>query len=104
MTDLNPCPFCGSEAMFTVEQREDHPDVGGHSAMCGSCGAGVGYIFACGEDPRPRLAELWNKRTAPPKEIAVAAQHFVENHYSGPLHMARQVFDWVHGLKGTKNG
>lgn len=59
---LKPCPFCGGDAMFTVEEREGHPDFGGHSAMCGSCGAGVGYVFACMDDPKPLLMELWNKR------------------------------------------
>jgi hypothetical protein len=48
--------------MFTVEQRNGHPDFGGHSAMCGTCGAGIGYVFACGDDPHPRLREMWNRR------------------------------------------
>lgn len=60
---LKPCPFCGGVAMFTVERRKNHPDIGGHSAMCGTCGAGIGYVFATGDDPRPLLAEQWNKRT-----------------------------------------
>ena len=59
---LKPCPFCGGDAMFTVEQRENHPEFGGHSAMCGTCGAGIGYVFACGDDPQPLLMEKWNKR------------------------------------------
>jgi hypothetical protein len=58
---LLACPFCGGGAMFTVEQRENHPDFGGHSAMCGTCGAGIGYVFACGDDPLPLLSEQWNK-------------------------------------------
>ena len=61
---LSPCPFCGGDAMFTVEQRENHPDYGGHSAMCGTCGAGICYVFACGDDPRPILMEQWNRRAA----------------------------------------
>ncbi len=73
---LKPCPFCGGEAMFTVELREGHPDFGGHAAMCGTCGAGVGYVFACGDDPQPLLAEQWNKRVtsteAAERELAEA--------------------------------
>jgi Lar family restriction alleviation protein len=61
---LKPCPFCGGDAMFAVEQRNGHPDFGGHSAMCATCGAVVGYVFACGGDPTPLLLEQWNKRAA----------------------------------------
>lgn len=59
---LRPCPFCNGDAMFTVEQRAEHPDIGGHSVMCGSCGAGIGYVYACGDDPKPILTEMWNRR------------------------------------------
>lgn len=61
---LLPCPFCGGDADFTVEQRVEHPDYGGHSAMCFTCGAGIGYVFACKDSPHQRLSEMWNKRQA----------------------------------------
>lgn len=60
-----PCPFCGGEAVFTVEERTAHPEYGGHSIMCMTCGAGIGYLFACGDDPQPRLLEMWNARALP---------------------------------------
>jgi hypothetical protein len=72
---LKPCPFCGGDAMFTVEERDGHPDFGGHSAMCGSCGAGIGYVFACMDDPKPLLMELWNKRPLPDARTSPRTTH-----------------------------
>ena len=48
---LLPCAHCGGTADFTVEQRAEHPDFGGQSVMCFTFGSGIGYVFACGDDP-----------------------------------------------------
>lgn len=63
--DLRPCPFCGSPADFGVIEGEDHPDVGGHFVACTKCDASVGLRYAHGDDPKPLLAEAWNRRAKP---------------------------------------
>jgi len=58
--DLLPCPFCGSAK---VTAKNEHTDLsGGYYIECAACLACTGLRYACGEDPRPRLAELWNRR------------------------------------------
>ncbi|MFM1991302.1 MAG: hypothetical protein RJA99_4259 [Pseudomonadota bacterium] len=57
--ELKPCPFCGGKAFF------DQEDGGGHFVMCDRCSASTNLRYACGDDPRPLLAEQWNRRTNP---------------------------------------
>ena len=68
MNILMPCPFCGSEAVFgQIDDDCDppHPDQGGHFIQCtnGRCGASTNLRYAAGDDPKPLLAEQWNRRT-----------------------------------------
>ena len=64
---LKPCPFCGYEAVFGEIGDKDHSDFGGHFIQCtnGACGASSNLQFALKTDPRPLLAERWNRREAP---------------------------------------
>ncbi|WP_371435904.1 Lar family restriction alleviation protein [Polaromonas sp.] len=60
---LLPCPFCGSAK---VETKNEHTDLsGGYYIECSACLACTGLRYACGEDPRPPLAEQWNRRAEP---------------------------------------
>lgn len=66
---LDSCKLCGGRAEFGEVTDKDHPDFGGHfiactNAMCQCC---VGLRYASGDDPRPLLAEQWNRRAALPK-------------------------------------
>lgn len=57
-TELLPCPFCGGPAAVTYEVEE-----GGYFACCAACKASSIMVFACGEDPIPRVTEAWNRRS-----------------------------------------
>ena len=61
---LKPCPFCGCEAEFSVVDDLTSPDYGGHFIQCKNalCCGSVGLIYAAGDDPKPLLAERWNRR------------------------------------------
>lgn len=64
---LDACKLCGWTAEFGEVTDEGHPDFGGHyiactNAMCQCC---VGLRYAGGDDPRPLLAEQWNRRPTP---------------------------------------
>lgn len=63
--ELKPCPLCGSAAHFFHIDDIDSKEFGGHGICCDtySC-AQVGLMFACGDDPKPALAEIWNRRAA----------------------------------------
>lgn len=61
MSDLKPCPFCNGKAEFGEVTDRDSPDFGGHFISC-ECLACVGLIYANGDDPKPLLAEKWNRR------------------------------------------
>lgn len=68
--DLKPCPFCGGKATFSeVDGAEFVSDFGGHFVSCTNpiCEVSTGLIFACGDDPKPLLAERWNSRWKPNK-------------------------------------
>jgi len=63
-TDLRPCPFCGGRAVFGQVFDKDHPDFGGHFIVCMApgCEASTCLRYAHGDDPRPLLAQAWNRR------------------------------------------
>lgn len=68
MNRLLPCPFCGGEAAYgnvPDDCMPPHPDQGGHFICCtnAACGASTNLRFAYGDDPKPLLAEQWNRRT-----------------------------------------
>ena len=72
-TGLLRCPFCYSEAEFGEVTGQDHPDFGGHFINCTNerCQACIGLRYAGKEDPRPLLAEQWNRRANPePSSLA----------------------------------
>ena len=59
MTEIKPCPFCGSEAQFESSFS------GGPYVLCVECGAAA--MFANNEK---HAAALWNTRTPDPSLIA----------------------------------
>src|SRR3546814_6423566 len=68
MRPLLTCPFCGGDAVhghIDDDYMPPHPDQGGHFIQCANeaCGASTNLRFACGDDPKPLLAEQWNRRT-----------------------------------------
>lgn len=65
--ELKPCPCCGGEAVF-VEL-----DDGGMVAVCASKGCVASGVarYACGDEPRPLIAETWNVRAAPAGHVVV---------------------------------
>jgi hypothetical protein len=69
--ELLPCPCCRSAAAFQrVDDDEHNPNSGGQYIECANvrCGISTGLIFACGDDPKPRLLEIWNTRATPPAQ------------------------------------
>lgn len=66
--ELKPCPCCGGEAVF-VEL-----DDGGMVAVCASrgCVASGFARYACGDEPRPLIAETWNTRSVPAGHVVVS--------------------------------
>src|SRR3546814_14808495 len=55
---------CSSD-LIDDDYMPPHPDQGGHFIQCANeaCGASTNLRFACGDDPKPLLAEQWNRRT-----------------------------------------
>jgi hypothetical protein len=67
---LKPCPFCGGIAAFReIPSVDDVPNAGGQHIECCWCGASTQLRFACGDDPKPLLAESWNRRTDQPEAV-----------------------------------
>lgn len=66
-TALKPCRLCGSRAEFGEITDMDHPDFGGHFIACTNegCQCCVGLRYANKDDPRPLLAEQWNRTPEP---------------------------------------
>ena len=62
---LLPCPFCGGDAEYG-EVGGEGGDAGGQFVQCTNamCGASSALIFPCGDEPKPLLAERWNRRKA----------------------------------------
>ncbi len=60
---LLPCPFCGGDAEFGAIGGECD-DAGGQFVQCtdARCEASSALIFPCGDEPKPLLAERWNRR------------------------------------------
>jgi len=65
MEELKPCPFCGSDRVFIMQEMPDSPDVTVYSAECLDCPAEMNPGF---EDEQEIIA-TWNQRTAAPVEI-----------------------------------
>jgi len=68
MTDLKPCPFCGSKAeIITLQGEADALSIGAQCVQCTSsmCGAASGLIYPLMDDVTQLLAERWNKREEP---------------------------------------
>lgn len=75
----------------------DHPDFGGHFIACTNarCQCCVGLRYADKEDPRPLLAEQWNRKPTPSflvcrnllldaaKEALIQAEGCFHNHHPG---------------------
>ncbi|EPG5279268.1 Lar family restriction alleviation protein [Pseudomonas aeruginosa] len=66
--ELKPCPCCGGEAVFVKL------DDGGMVAVCASRGCVASGVarYACGDEPRPLIAETWNARAAPAGHLVVS--------------------------------
>ena len=64
--DLKPCPCCGSGAYFDMVENDGLIDgrAGGWFVECinPECRLTTQLMFATGDDPRPILREIWNKR------------------------------------------
>ncbi|WP_287914733.1 Lar family restriction alleviation protein [Comamonas sp.] len=66
MTDtknLLPCPMCGC-SNITVKNEQPADNSGGYFIECPECGISTNLCYACGDDPIPLLAELWNHRVS----------------------------------------
>jgi len=61
-TTLRRCAHCGSGAEFRTITRECDDDFGAMFVECIVCGITTPLIFPCGDDPKPKLAEKWNRR------------------------------------------
>jgi len=59
--ELLPCPFCGNSKNIAMT-NEKHDHSGGYFIACPVCNASTTLVYACGDDPRPILAEKWNRR------------------------------------------
>ena len=68
MSELRPCPFCGSEHIDILDGKEDGDGVDGMSAVCQECVA-VGFFVKWDEEyeinPRNEAERRWNTRTHP---------------------------------------
>mgnify|MGYP002624665483 CR=1 FL=1 len=53
MTELNPCPFCGSEELF-IDPGEYRAD---YMIMCVDCGGRIGYFPS-----KAQAIAAWNRR------------------------------------------
>lgn len=60
--ELMECPFCGGKARRHEVGQDDDLNAGGNYIACDDCLACTELVFPCGEDPEPKLRELWNKR------------------------------------------
>jgi hypothetical protein len=61
-TNLDACPCCGSEAKFTKVVDEEAEDAGGWFVICLNEDCAMTTGTRLGDDPRPLLAQIWNRR------------------------------------------
>lgn len=81
MSELLPCPMCGTAAHFFKIDDIDQKDFGGQGICCQTEGCvQIGLMFACMDDPKPTLAEKWNRRTVRSleRELAQANADVIE--------------------------
>lgn len=55
--DLKPCPFCGGEAHFEMDESR------WEWIECASCGLQGNRSASLMDDCKPKLAEAWNRRS-----------------------------------------
>ena len=63
---LKPCPFCGGEAVISVDTdaiTDTEGRVWAYTAVCNKCAASSGLTFTV-----EKAIEVWNKRTEPPAD------------------------------------
>lgn len=58
--ELLHCPFCGGEAEFRSGGYSN--GLGQAGVKCTDCKVSTPLKGGCGEDPRVRAADLWNRR------------------------------------------
>jgi hypothetical protein len=82
MSELKPCPCCGGIA--EMRQIYDGENVGAYFVECTNleCGLSTRIMFSCGEDCRPILCEIWNRRApaAPAEPSAPEAPKLSQAH------------------------
>lgn len=63
------CPMCGSAAEMQQIEDEESDDFGAYFIQCSEriCGISTHLYFACGDDPKPLLIEVWNRRANQPE-------------------------------------
>ena len=66
-TELLPCPFCGADAHFEMDEGR------WEWVECESCGMQSNRRASLREDCKPKLAEAWNRRTPQPTQAQVGA-------------------------------
>ena len=74
---LGPCPCCGSAAAFGAATGDDE---GAHFVHCTNalCGLTTNLMFACMDNPKPILAERWNRRTVDGKCVSALEADLLE--------------------------
>ena len=74
---LGPCPCCGSAAAFGAATGDDE---GAYFVYCttAQCGLTTNLMFACMDDPKPILAERWNRRTVGGKCVSALEADLLE--------------------------
>lgn len=74
---LCPCPCCGSAAQFGAAIGNDY---GAYFVHCTNalCGLTTNLMFACMDDPKPILAERWNRRTVDGKFVSLLEAELLE--------------------------
>jgi Lar family restriction alleviation protein len=102
MSELKPCPFCGSADVVMTEN-----DLGWPVGQCDDCGAAGPCIRA----NKNKARSEWNRRALQaetPDEIIeraakVAEAHFIPGHSVAGPHFAKACADEIRKLKSPKN-